>query len=92
MVSRGILAAYRATCGHRGHSTQSNGWDSGARGTHCRQGKLVCFPRCNNNLTNLNTNIITKMCIKITLITIFFVTYNYKIKIKPDGEIGRAHV
>lgn len=25
---------------HRGHSTQSNGWDSGALGTHCRQGKL----------------------------------------------------
>lgn len=40
VLSRGILAAYRATCGHRGHSTQSNGWDSGARGTHCRQGKL----------------------------------------------------
>lgn len=39
-VSRGILAAYGATCGHRGHSTQSNGWDSGALGTHCRQGKL----------------------------------------------------
>lgn len=26
--------------GHKGHSTQSNGWVSGARGTHCRQGKL----------------------------------------------------